>query len=132
MTTLNAHREAEIMRILSSCFIVVAALCFLDCQACAAAEPKANNAHWVRHTIDDTSKGADGVRLADVNGDGLPDIATGWEQGGLTRVYLHPGNAKVGVAWPVVTVGRATSVEDAVFADLDGDGAVDVVSCCEG
>jgi hypothetical protein len=29
-------------------------------------------------------------------------------------------------------VGQAVSVEDAVFVDLDGDGAVDVVSSCEG
>ena len=40
-----------------------------------AAEP------WPRHVIDDSSVGADGVRLADVNGDGLPDITTGWEEG---------------------------------------------------
>jgi FG-GAP-like repeat len=31
-----------------------------------------------------------------------------------------------------VTVGRVGNVEDAVFADLDGDGAIDVVSCAEG
>jgi hypothetical protein len=31
-----------------------------------------------------------------------------------------------------VTVGRAGDVEDAVFADLDNDGAIDVVSCSEG
>ena len=35
-------------------------------------------APWPRHTIDDSSRGADGVRLADVNGDRLPDIVTGW------------------------------------------------------
>ena len=29
---------------------------------------------WKRHTIDKSSRGADGVRLADVNGDGLQDI----------------------------------------------------------
>ena len=37
--------------------------------------------NWKRHVIDDSSRGADGTRLADINGDGLPDIATGWEQG---------------------------------------------------
>jgi hypothetical protein len=31
-----------------------------------------------------------------------------------------------------VTVGRVRSPEDAVLVDLDGDGAWDVVSCCEG
>ncbi|MGY8657872.1 MAG: FG-GAP repeat domain-containing protein, partial [Verrucomicrobiales bacterium] len=87
---------------------------------------------WARHTIDDSSKGADGIRLADINGDGLPDIATGWEEGGIVRAYLHPGKAKAKQKWPAVTVGKVRSAEDAVFADLDGDGAADVVSSCEG
>jgi len=87
---------------------------------------------WQRHVIDDSSRGADGVRLRDVNGAGLPDVATGWEEGGVTRIYLHPGHQKVGEPWPATTVGKTPSVEDAVWADLDGDGAVDVVSCCEG
>lgn len=87
---------------------------------------------WQRHTIDDSSRGADGVRLADVNNDGLVDIATGWEEGGRVRVYLHPGPAAVRQPWPAITVGNVKSPEDAVFADLDGDGAIDVVSCCEG
>ena len=87
---------------------------------------------WVRHTVDDSSRGADGVRLADVNGDGLLDITTGWEQGGVIRVYLHPGYQKVRSRWPTVTAGEVASPEDAVFVDLDGDGAVDVVSSCEG
>jgi hypothetical protein len=87
---------------------------------------------WPRHAIDNSSRGADGVRLADINGDGLLDIATGWEEGGITRAYFHPGPARSREKWPAVTVGIAPSVEDAVFADLDHDGAVDVVSCCEG
>jgi hypothetical protein len=93
--------------------------------SCAAAP-------WKRHIIDDSSRGADGVRLADINGDGLSDITTGWEQGGTVRVYLNPGHAKSREKWPAVTVGRAPNVEDAVFVDLDGDGSVDVVSSTEG
>ena len=92
---------------------------------------------WTRHTIDRASKetgtrGADGVRLADVNGDGHKDIVTGWEEGGVIRVCMNPGSGKAKRAWPAVSVGRVTSPEDAVFVDLDGDGAMDVVSCCEG
>jgi len=89
-------------------------------------------AEWTRHTIDDTSRGADGVRLADANGDGLSDIVTGWEEGGVIRVYLHPGAERVREPWPRVTVGRVASPKDAVFADLDRDGNVDVISSCEG
>ena len=102
------------------------------CASPAALAAGPSDAPWPRHTIDDSSRGADGVRLMDVNKDGLPDIATGWEEGGITRVYLHPGAAKVKSPWPRVTVGETPSVEDAVFADLDDDGAVDVVSSCEG
>jgi hypothetical protein len=87
---------------------------------------------WPIHKIDDSLAGADGVRLLDVNGDGLMDIATGWEEGDKTRVYLHPGYEKAKSKWPAVTVGESPSVEDAVFVDLDRDGGVDVVSSCEG
>ena len=87
---------------------------------------------WKRHTIDNTSKGADGVKLGDINRDGLPDIVTGWEEGGEVRVYLNPGPAKAREIWPRVTVGKVGDPEDAIFADLDGDGRLDVVSCTEG
>ena len=87
---------------------------------------------WRCHIIDESSRGADGVKLADINGDGLMDIATGWEEGGVTRIYLNPGPDKSKSNWPMTTVGKTPSVEDAVFADLDGDGALDVVSCSEG
>lgn len=98
-----------------------------------APEPSAGAAApWVRHTIDDSSLGADGVRLADVDGDGLRDITTAWEEGGEIRVYCRPGPGEVRQPWPRVTVGRVASPEDAVFADLDGDGAADVISSCEG
>ena len=107
-------------------FQLISILAFLLVSECVVAEP------WKRHTIDDSSRGADGVRLADVNGDGLMDIATGWEEGGVIRVYLNPGPAKASSTWPAVTVGKVKSAEDAVFADLDGDGQFDVVSCCEG
>src|SRR5689334_14215647 len=76
-------------------------------------------AAWPMHVIDDKSKGPDGVKLADANGDGLLDIATGFEQGGVTRVFLHPGPAKVREPWPKVTVGKTPDAEDAVLVDLD-------------
>lgn len=88
--------------------------------------------YWKRHTIDDRLSGADGVRLADVNSDKLLDIVTGWEEGGVTKVYVNPGFNKVMEVWPSVVVGITPDVEDAFFADLDQDGAVDVISSTEG
>ena len=92
----------------------------------------AADAPWPRHAIDASSQGADGVRLQDVNADGLPDIATAWEEGSVIRAYTHPGSDAVKDPWPQVTVGTVSSGEDAVFADLDSDGIMDVVSACEG
>jgi len=107
--------------------IVAQAACQLS-----AAENDSRGRPWPIHVIDGSSRGADGVRLADVNGDGLMDITTGWEEGGVTRVYLHPGHEAANRPWPAVTVGKTANVEDAVFVDLDADGRTDVVSCCEG
>ena len=102
-----------------ACFLLLAG-------SSVASEP------WQRHIIDNSSRGADGVRLADANGDGLLDIATGWEEGGLIRVYLNPGANTSKRPWPAITVGNVKSPEDAVLVDLDADGSLDVVSCCEG
>lgn len=87
---------------------------------------------WARHAIDASSRGADGVKFGDVNGDGRPDIATGWEEGGAVRVYLNPGPAQAKELWPTITVGNVPQPEDAVIVDLDGDGRPEVVSATEG
>ena len=99
-----------------------------------------HTSHWTRHTIDNTSLGADGVRSADVNGDGLPDLVVGWEQGGIARAYLKQRHTDGPPSWKAVTVGPAPDVEDALFFDMngdmngdaDGDGTFDVISSTEG
>jgi hypothetical protein len=80
---------------------------------------------WLRHSIDASSEGADGVKLGDWNGDGQLDLVTGWEEGGLVRVYVNPGEAGVRAAWETLTVGRVKDVEEAIFTDLD------VITCEE-
>ncbi len=97
-------------------------LLMLAASAADAAEP------WRMHTIDNSQRGADGVKLADIDGDGRLDVATAWEEGGAIRVYRNRGKR----AWLREEVGRVRSPEDAVFADLDGDRAWEVISACEG
>lgn len=87
---------------------------------------------WRRHVIDATSHGADGVKFTDVNRDGRPDAVTGWEEGGVVRLYLHPGDGRVREPWPRVQVGAVPSPEDALAVDLDGDGRFEIVSATEG
>ncbi|MFN3189834.1 MAG: FG-GAP repeat domain-containing protein [Aureliella sp.] len=108
-------------------------------QTSANSEPQSSNAGsllpghpWLRHSVDDELRGADGAKLADANGDGLLDIVTGWEESGRTRAYLHPGVQAVTAPWAHVDLGVTPSVEDAVWVDLDRDGRLDVLSCCEG
>ena len=50
---------------------------------------------WTLHTTDNASRGADGVRLADVDKDGRLDIVTGWEEGGKIRICFQ-SDASVG------------------------------------
>ena len=66
--------------------LFLAALCFTASVMADDSVILAPEAPWNRHTIDNTSRGADGVKLGDLNKDGLPDIVTGWEEGGVVRV----------------------------------------------
>ncbi|MBN1419240.1 MAG: VCBS repeat-containing protein [Planctomycetes bacterium] len=93
-------------------------------------------APWVLHPIDPcgAERGADGTDIADVNRDGRPDIVCGWEQAAQVRLYLSRPGDRERPAWDAVQVtpGRAAGgVEDAAFADLDGDGRIDVLAACE-
>ena len=97
-----------------------------------SALPQATSDSWTRHTIDASSRGADGVRAADANGDGLSDLVTSWEQGGITRIYLAANQGSARPTWTPITVGTSRDAEDALFFDADGDGSLDIVSSTEG
>ncbi len=91
---------------------------------------------WKAHVIEDIHGGGpDGVRLADVNADGLMDVTSAFEYHKRTMVFLHPGTDKVrnDQPWPSVQVqSEYGSGEDSFFADFDADGRMDVLTSCEG
>jgi hypothetical protein len=92
---------------------------------------------WTRHTIVAGSlelNGSDGVDLADINGDGRVDVVSGHEQSNSVSVSLHPGFlSKRWSGWPTVVLPLTDAApEDAVFADVDGDGHKDVIVGAEG
>lgn len=103
----------------------------VHCVCCNMSVQKKNKP-WNLYIIGDSSTGADGVRLEDINDDGQEDIVTGWEEGGEVFVYCNPGPMKAKEKWPAVAAGRVNNVEDAVAVDLDSDGVLDIVSSCEG
>jgi hypothetical protein len=91
---------------------------------------------WTMHTIVQGAtgsgqfNGSDGVDLADINHDGRLDVVSGYEQGHRVSVSLYPGPAAVRNPWRTVKLpgrGRILGPEDAVFADVDEDGAKDVI-----
>ncbi len=87
---------------------------------------------WTMHPIDpEPLSGADGAKFADVNDDGLPDLVSGFEEGGVSRIYIHPGLENSKNYWEYVEL-PSPDVEDALLVDLDGDGKVDLVTASEG
>ncbi len=112
--------------------LLIATLAFPALLGFAEPASPPGDSSWKRHTIDDRSRGADGVKLGHLNNDGLIDLTVGWEEGGITRIYLHPGKEAVTQEWPATTVGKTPSAEDAAFMDLNRDSILDVISSCEG
>jgi len=79
--------------------------------------------------------GADGVAMADFDGDGRLDVVTGHEQGLRVTLSFNPGPVSNAVEspWPTVTLPNVNmgSSEDAIACDVDKDGQFDIISGSE-
>lgn len=90
---------------------------------------------WPMHPIDGRYRGANGLGVADVNGDGRPDYLTNYEFDQRWILQLHPGDDTDGLrrSWPTVEVwrpeplvsGNGKNPESVTLGDFDGDGHVD-------
>ncbi len=68
--------------------------------------------------------------VADLEGDGVPDIVVGGNEGTVAAYELRGGRLRSKAGWPASTDsgGQSPEVRGLAAADLDGDGTVEVVA----
>ena len=107
-------------------------------QQTKAQTPTGDYIAWREHIIDDealsgvTLRGADGLVMADLDGDGLQDIVSVHEDSHHVRVAFATHNP---LHWKSITLAQGDlvhEVEDADVGDMDNDGDLDIVVAVEG
>ena len=92
---------------------------------------------WREHRIDDEElggvaiRGGDGLKMADLDGDGHLDIVSVHEDSDHVRLAFGSADPD---RWQLATLGEGSEVaaaEDAAIGDINGDGRPDVVIAAE-
>ena len=93
---------------------------------------------WQEHRIDDERinggvaiRGGDGLKLADIDGDGWQDLVSVHEDSNHLRVAFGSSDPD---QWELITIAAGRDVgaiEDVAVGDLNGDGWPDLVAACE-
>ncbi|MFC2163757.1 FG-GAP repeat domain-containing protein [Acidobacteriota bacterium] len=92
---------------------------------------------WKEHIIDDEEasgiplRGADGLKMADLDKDGHPDVVSVHEDSFHVRIAYGTGNPE---QWVLQTLAEGTEVqgaEDVSIGDLNRDGYPDIIVACE-
>jgi len=95
---------------------------------------------WKQHVIDDSWSQAHSLALADIDGDGVPDLVTGKrfmahngsdpDEFGPLGLYWYQLKRKPAVSWTkhIITFGEGIGAAlNIPVVDLDGDGDLDIV-----
>ena len=96
--------------------------------------PGSLNAIWAKHHAGTAVNAADRIEVADLNGDGKPDIAVseemypGLEPLANLLVFTNSGNNKI-VKWKRDIIFTGYSVNNLDAGDIDNDGDIDLLTC---
>ncbi len=99
-----------------------------------------SNRHWIRHVIDESYSQIHALKLADIDGDGEPELLTGKRYRGHSGhdpgshdplvIYYYKIDRKAATfqRYPIAVNGTAGAGTQFVTLDIDGDGDIDIAT----